>query len=447
MSLFLTKLLHSRRNQTIADQIMVSGSNFATGVILVRGLGLEQFGVFTVAYALILLGISLQLSFICSPMITLAALSEDGSTRARYLRGMFGVQLRFCAVVTVAVAIVSGAFLWFRPQFGGARLLPAFLLSVVFFLMQDWLRRYYFAAGKSQHSLWNDAISYIGQAVALLGLMLTHRLTVNTAFWSIAITSAAAFLLGEAFERIGYSKAEVRESWHQSRGLSRDLSIASQLQWLVYQGAMLIGAAVLGAEAAGSVRATQNIVGPVNVAYQAMENLVPLKAGEEMRRGGIRQVAKFLFRFGIKGFLVLSVLFLGIGLFARGLLSFFLWTSGCGIRRGARPAAGLLSTLLAAAAIQLFVSHDQSDTIHSYCIAARGIYKPAFDLSLCAQLWCDGYYGRRGGRAVCKSAVPGGRLDEHTFFDDDGGTTGGCSGSLTDCGSVRSREITDDLHF
>ena len=39
MSLFLTKLLHSRRNQTIADQIMVSGSNFATGVILVRGLG------------------------------------------------------------------------------------------------------------------------------------------------------------------------------------------------------------------------------------------------------------------------------------------------------------------------------------------------------------------------------------------------------------------------
>ena len=287
------------------------------------------------AYALILLGIGLQLSFVCSPMITLAALSEDGSRRARYLRGMFGVQLRFCAVVTVAVAIVSGVFLWFRPQFDGARLLPAFLLSVLFFLMQDWLRRYYFAAGKSQHTLWNDAISYIGQAVVLLGLMLTHRLTVNSAFWSIAITSAVAFLMGEAFERIGYSKAEVRESWHQSRGLSRDLSIATQLQWLVYQGAMLIGAAVLGAEAAGSVRATQNIVGPVNVAYQAMENLVPLKAGEEMRRGGIRQVAKFLFRFGIKGFLVLSVLFLGHRPLCARSPGFFLWTSGCGIRRGA----------------------------------------------------------------------------------------------------------------
>lgn len=323
MSLFLTKLLHSRRNQTIADQIIVSGSNFATGILLVRGLGLEQFGVFTVGYAVILLAISIQMSFICSPMVTLASLAEEGAPKTRYLRGMFGVQLRFGAVVTAVAAIVSGVFLWFKPHFGGVRVLPAFLLSVFFFLMQDWLRRYYFAAGKSRDAMWNDVISYIGQAILLLILMFTHTLTVNTAFWSIAVTSAGAFLLGQVIERLGYSGAEMREAWRQSRGLGRDLAIASQLQWIVYQGAMLIGAAVLGAEAAGSVRATQNVVGPVNVAYQAMENIVPLKAGEEMRRGGIQRVAKFLFRIGLQGFVVLSALFLCIGLFSRSFLSFF----------------------------------------------------------------------------------------------------------------------------
>lgn len=320
---FLARLLQRRRNQTIADQLIVSGSNFATGIILVRGLGLEQFGVFTVAYALILLANSIQLSFICAPMITLAALSEDGAPREHFLRGMFGVQVRFCATVTLASAVVSGVFLWLKPQYGGVRLLTPFLLSLIFFMMQDWLRRYYFAAGKSQHSVWNDVISYVVQAILLLGLMLAHRLTVNTAFWSIAITSAAAFLLGWAIERIGYNGEEMREAWRRSRGQSRDLAIASQLQWVVYQGAMLIGAAVLGAEAAGSVRATQNVVGPVNVAYQAMENIVPIKAGEEMRQGGIRQVARFLFRFGCQGLLVLSALFLCIGIFSREFLSFF----------------------------------------------------------------------------------------------------------------------------
>lgn len=316
-------LLRSRRNLTVADQIIVSGSNFATGIILVRGLGLHRFGIFTVAYALILLANSVQLSFICSPMLTLAALSEDGAPRAGYLRGMFGIQLRFCAFAAALCAMVAGVFLWLKPQFEALHLLPVFLLCLVCYLMQDWLRRYYFAAGKARSSVWNDGISYVLQALALLGLMITRHLTVSAAFWAIALTSGAAFLLGLFNERIAYSKQEVRDAWRRSRGLSRDLAIASQLQWVVYQGAMLIGAAVLGAEAAGSIRATQNVVGPVNVAYQAMENIVPIKAGEEMRRGGIQRVAKFLFRFGAQGFIVLSLFFLVIGYFSREFLSFF----------------------------------------------------------------------------------------------------------------------------
>lgn len=319
----LRTLFHSRRNLTIADQLLVSGSNFATGIILVRGLGLHRFGIFTVAYALILLANSVQLSFICSPMLTLAALSEEGSPRVRYLRGMFGIQLRFCVFAAAVCAGIAGLFLWLKPQFEALHLLPVFLLCLVCYLMQDWLRRYYFAAGKAKNSMWNDSISYVLQAIVLFALMLTHQLTVRTTFWTVALTSGGAFLLGLVLERIGFTTDEVRDAWRRSRGLSRDLAIASQLQWVVYQGAMLIGAAVLGAEAAGSIRATQNVVGPVNVAYQAMENIVPIKAGEEMRKGGIKRLANFLLRFGGQGFVVLAICFLFIGVFSREFLSFF----------------------------------------------------------------------------------------------------------------------------
>lgn len=316
-------VLHGRRNLTIADQLLVSGSNFATGIILVRGLGLHGFGIFTVAYALILLANSVQLSFICSPMLTLAALSDEGAPRKRYLQGVFGIQLWFCVFAAVACAIVAGLFLLFKPQFGAFDLLPVFLLCLVCYLMQDWLRRYYFAAGKAGNSLWNDAVSYVLQTIVLFALMVSSQLTVRSTLWTIALTSGSAFVLGLAFERIGYSNEEALEAWRLSRGLSRDLAIASQLQWVVYQGAMLIGAAVVGAEAAGSIRATQNVVGPVNVAYQAMENIVPIKAGEEMRKGGIRRLEKFLLCFGGQGIVVLAVMFLFIGLFSREFLRFF----------------------------------------------------------------------------------------------------------------------------
>ena len=323
MNLFFMQFLRRRRYQTIADQLVVSGSNFATGIILVRGMGLEQFGVFTVAYALVLLANSVQLSFIASPMITLAGLCMDEEARMRYLRGMFGVQVKFCAVATALTFIIAAIFLWLKPGFARLDQLPSFLLCLVFYLMQDWLRRYYFAVNKSFHSVWNDLISYLGQTIVLLGLMYVHRLTVNTAFLAIAVTSAIAFGAGAAIERLRWSGDELKQSWARSRGISRDLAIANQLQWFVYQGAMLIGASVLGSEAAGSVRATQNVVGPVNVAYQAMENIVPLKASEEMRKGGITRVSRFLLLFSTKGFIALSIVFLGISFFSREFLAFF----------------------------------------------------------------------------------------------------------------------------
>ena len=302
---------------------MVSGSNFVTGIILVRGLGLAEFGKFTVAYVVLLLANSIQLSFISSPMITLGALCSDPGERRRFVRGVFGIQLIFCAIALLAA--VAGTMVYLALQHGtasGSLLLP-FGAAVVLYLMQDWLRRYYFTVGKAAASVWNDAVSYLGQVLLLGVLMLAHKLTIESTFWAIAITSGIAFGKGAMLARLVCSRRETVEAWQRTRGISIDLGIANQLQWLVYQGAMLIGASVAGPAAAGGVRATQNVIGPVNIAYQAMENIVPIRAAEEMRRGGIRKVAAFLFRFGSVGFLALLVLFSLGSLVSERFLDFF----------------------------------------------------------------------------------------------------------------------------
>lgn len=313
----------SRRSLTILDQVLVSGSNFMTGILLVRGLGLIEFGRFTIAYAILLLANSLQLSFISSPMITLGSLCATAEERRAFVRGIFGVQVIFCAIASVLSVIGTAIYVSLRHNAGAMGFLLPFASAVVAFLMQDWLRRYYFTVGKAAASVWNDAISYLGQVVVLCLLWWAHRLTLNTALWSIAITSGAAFASGALLERLGCTGKETRESWRQAHAISIDLGIANQLQWLVYQGAMLIGAGVVGAQAAGGVRATQNIVGPVNVAYQAMDNIVPVRAAEEMKRGGIEGVTAFLLRFGSIGFVALLVFFSAAALFSRQFLSFF----------------------------------------------------------------------------------------------------------------------------
>jgi O-antigen/teichoic acid export membrane protein len=303
--------------------LLVSASNFVTGIILVRGLGLVDFGKFTVAYVLLLLANSIQLSFISSPMITLGSLCASDEERSRLVRGVFGVQLIFCGLASIAT--VAAVVFYMKFDRGGipqSFLLP-FGASVVLFLMQDWLRRYYFTVGKAAASVWNDAVSYVGQVIVLSLLWATHLLTINTAFWAIATTSGAAFIVGAALENLSTDGAGTRDAWRRTRTLSIDLGVANQLQWLVYQGAMLIGASVAGPRAAGGVRATQNVIGPVNVAFQAMENIVPIRAAEEMRRGGIRKAAEFLFRFGTAGFIALLLLFSAASLISGRFLAFF----------------------------------------------------------------------------------------------------------------------------
>lgn len=319
----LHKFARGRSAQTIVDQILVSASNFLTGIILVRGLGLEAFGKFTIAYVILLLANSVQLSFISSPMITLGSLCTTENERGIFVRGVYGVQLIFCAIATIATVSATVIYMMVDRSGVPARFVLPFALAVALFLLQDWLRRFYFTVGKAQDSVWNDAISYGGQVIVLGILWAMHWLTIGTAFWTIALTSGVAFLLGAAIEKLRCTRSETRASWRRIRSLSIDLGIANQLQWLVYQGAMLVGASVAGPQAAGGVRATQNVIGPVNIAFQAMENIVPIRAAEEMRLGGIRRAAKFLFRFGAAGFMALLVLFSAASLLSGRFLSFF----------------------------------------------------------------------------------------------------------------------------
>ncbi len=56
----------------IGDQALVSGANFLTAALLIRRLGADEFGVFALAWTLLLLANSVQNALVLSPMLTLS---------------------------------------------------------------------------------------------------------------------------------------------------------------------------------------------------------------------------------------------------------------------------------------------------------------------------------------------------------------------------------------
>src|SRR3989339_1774999 len=69
MIAFISRYRHM--NWALADQAMVSGVNFLTGILLARYLGLEEYGRFTLAWMAVLLCNSFQQAGIIAPMMSI----------------------------------------------------------------------------------------------------------------------------------------------------------------------------------------------------------------------------------------------------------------------------------------------------------------------------------------------------------------------------------------
>lgn len=298
-------------NWALTDQTVVSGSNFVTGILLARVLGPEAFGMFVLLQALMIYVNSFQYALIFQPMMS-AAPQLPEPERGPYLQGVFALQLALSCVLGVAVAAVALFAHAFRLEklVGLApAVIVALIAALLAFQMQDWQRRYYFVREYPKGAFLNDVVSYGGQVVLLTLAMLGGNLTVASAFWIIAAMSFTAFLTGFLRDHVrpvfSHARAVLATGWRTGR----DYLMAWQFQWMGSQGVLMIAAGAVGTQAAGGVRAAQNIIGPINILFQAMENVVPVVAARHYGQTGLAGLSRYLWRItGIGTALLLPVL-------------------------------------------------------------------------------------------------------------------------------------------
>ena len=269
----------------LVDQVMVSGLNFLTGVILVRGLGLANFGKYAVAYAILLYANSLQLSFVTAPMLSIGPLQEPGR-RHMYLEGMYAVQVLSSIFLLTAVA-VFGLVATLFTRFFDFPFIVAFACCVGTFQLQDWLRRYYLLQRRGVSAILTDSISYLGQVILLFLLWHANRLSLFTTFVAMAVTSFGGFLMGPFSGELKLRGQHLRMAWQESTAMARDLVVANQARWFGIQGVLIIATNIVGPPSIGGLRATQNMTGPMNLALLSLDNVVPARLSEELYARGV----------------------------------------------------------------------------------------------------------------------------------------------------------------
>jgi O-antigen/teichoic acid export membrane protein len=312
----------NRELWALGDQALVSAANFFTNVYLARCMGLKEYGHFVTFYALLLYLWAWQLALFISPSMSIAPQIEGAQPRHLYLRGVNTLQLLW-ALSSAIVTLFAGSLLRATHVFPLSwHEIVGFAGCVVAFQLQDGLRRYYFVCGNARAALINDAISYVGQVLLLILLYWSGRLHVATALDAVAITSGVAVAYGAVQESLLAGISATRDAMRRTWRMGRDLLMAIQLQWANSQGLLLIGAWFLGPQAAGAVRAMQSVAGPFNVLFQAMENVIPIRAAQHYAESRLAGLRHYLTRVMQGGALLLGVPLLLIVVFSRPLVAF-----------------------------------------------------------------------------------------------------------------------------
>jgi O-antigen/teichoic acid export membrane protein len=299
---------------------MISASNFAAGIILVRGLGLADFGKYSIAYVLLLYANSLQLSFVASPMLSLAPLMAEEERRL-FVDGMLAIQLFASAALLIVFALVGGVARIFTPFFS----LPvvfAFACCVGTFQLQDWLRRYYFLCNKARLAIVSDFISYFVQLLILFLLWRAHELNLFRTFIVMCATSVAAVAMGPITDRLRPEIGRLRATWVHCKALSSGLALSIQVRWLGSQGVFLIATAILGTTTAGGLRASQYIAGPLYLFLLSSENVIPIRIAEELRKNGPAGAHAFTVRIITIAVAAAVGIIAPIAFFGRSILAF-----------------------------------------------------------------------------------------------------------------------------
>jgi O-antigen/teichoic acid export membrane protein len=296
---------NSHVNWTLLDQALVSGSNFLTGILLARYLGISEFGVFSLAWMVILFVNNMQISLIAAPMMSIGPKQANAEATA-YYSAVFIQQFILSGSVSIIVASGLKISTFFSSEWNQNSLIWPLTVSVFCFMSQDFLRRYFFTVEKVFLAFLIDAISYLGQVIGIILFSSTTKLDSTLALWIVAATSAAGSVFGIIrIEKIRFDHSMLWFFTVKNWLFSSWITGSSIIQWAGSQGVLAIAGVYLGATSLGGIRAVSNLVAPINVLMLSMNNIMPIITSKKYHLYGHNVLLKYLLRFTI--ILVLSV--------------------------------------------------------------------------------------------------------------------------------------------
>ncbi len=305
----------------LADQVLISGTNFVTMILLARGLNsASAFGAFVLVHSILLFSNSIQSALVTQPHNVLGV-SRFGADYVRYTSSTAVNQLVIVLGFSGLVSIAWGISRW--QGWGVAPLLLAMVPAVFAWQLQEFMRRVLYTESRTSMAFAIDIIAYGGQTAVITACWWRGVLSGSLALVAIAVASALGALVGLWQLRRSldwqFDFSVTKENWHFGKWLAAGYIVGN---WFSSQLLIFLAAALLGTWAAGILRAIHTIFGPMRILAQAFSISLPIRLANTLEHRGplaFRQDVTYAFLIAMP---LLGVYCLLVGLLSGHILTF-----------------------------------------------------------------------------------------------------------------------------
>jgi O-antigen/teichoic acid export membrane protein len=305
---------------TLFDQSIVSFVHFLSSLLLARFLVPAEFGIWVLAYSVLIFAYGVQQALIISPMMVFGAATK-GDEAKNYFTSTGIMQAIFGIIVIIILLITSGILhiIYKKPETTYIFLVMS--ITSFSFLGQEFFRRALFTQLRAKDALKNDILCYGLQIIGIIALFYLGILNAVNTFWIIALTAFLAIIYGYyqchnllKLHLVSWSKT-IKENWD----FGKWLLLSSLLTLTSGQAYFFIAAFLLGPVAPAVLRACQNIYGPCNILLLGIQNIAQPEASKRYSQKGISMLNSFLIKV-----LLFMVITMGIYCFAASFSADFL---------------------------------------------------------------------------------------------------------------------------
>lgn len=274
------------------DQMLVSGVNVLTGIVLVRALGLHDFGVFSLATLVMLFLNGVQVG-VTSPMMSL--FDRRGSIdRSSYLATVLLHQAVVSGGLVVLIVLAPTLF----PQLATVAPFDFYLVAAVLAAsqFQDLSRRFFYVTERPARAFLSDIVAYGFRLAIIIGLAIEGTLTIDRV-WIVMIATfvAATLFLLPDFLRWNATWQDIKEVTRRHMSIAGWMIGNTMTWWFTESGfILLVVGTTLGPVQLGAARAVQNLVSLANPFVLSLENFAPSAATKAFVAGGPSALLRYV---------------------------------------------------------------------------------------------------------------------------------------------------------